>query len=181
MDPRPKSVVLIGMMGAGKSSVGRFLQKRTGWPRFDMDEMIVAQAGLSIPEIFAQHGEPWFRNLETTVLTGLSPSEPSIVVTGGGVVLRPENAAMLKRMGTVVWLEAELETLLERASRRGNRPLLQTENPPATLSELLETRRPLYAGIADIRIDATRLGHEAVTDLILSELEKGMAPERRVG
>ncbi len=174
MDPRPKSIVLIGMMGAGKSAVGRSLQRRTGWSRFDMDEMIVTKAGLPIPEIFAQHGESWFRDLEAAVLTGLHPNEPSIVVTGGGVVLRPENVAMLKNLGTIVWLEAGVDTLLERASRRGNRPLLQTENPRAALSELLETRRPLYAKVADIRIDTTHLGHEGVTDLILSELEKGM-------
>ena len=170
-----RSIVLIGMMGAGKSSVGRCLQTRTGLPCFDMDELIVAQSGLSIAEMFAQKGEQWFRNLETLVLTELRLNEPAIVVTGGGVVLRPGNVDTLKRLGTVIWLEADAETLFERASRRGNRPLLQTENPRATISEMLELRRPLYAGAADIRVDTTRRSHDDVTNVILSELEKRQA------
>ena len=170
-----RSIVLIGMMGAGKSSVGRCLQTHTGLQCFDMDELIVAQSGLSIAEMFAQKGEQWFRNLETSVLTELRLNEPAIVVTGGGVVLRPGNVDTLKRLGTVIWLEADAETLLERASRRGNRPLLQTENPAVTLSEMLEARRPLYAAAADIRVDTTRRNHDDVADVILSEVEKRQA------
>src|ERR1035437_6446281 len=102
MNPGAPSIVLIGMMGAGKSSVGRSLQKRTGMERFDTDELIMAKTGMSIPEIFAQKGEEWFRDLETTVLAELlSNASPTIVVTGGGMVLRSGNVAMLKRMGTI--------------------------------------------------------------------------------
>ena len=172
MSSRAQSVVLIGMMGAGKSSVGRALQRRTGLPRFDMDELIEAKAGMSIPEIFAQKGEPWFRDLESTVLAEAPLQGPAIIVTGGGVVLRPNNMTALKQMGTVVWLGAEAATLLARASRRGNRPLLQTADPQVAMAALLAVRLPLYAQAADIRIDTTRLTHEEVTDVILAELHK---------
>ena len=123
---------------------------------------------MSIPEIFAQKGEAWFRDLETAVLRDLvAKPGPAIVVTGGGAVLRPGNAAMLKDFGTVVWLDAEVETLFERASRHGNRPLLQTANPRATLAEMLAVSRPLYAKIADVHIETTGRRVEEVTDSVL--------------
>jgi shikimate kinase len=158
------------MMGAGKSSVGRTLQRRTGQERFDMDELIAAKAGMSISEIFSEKGEDWFRDLESTVLGELPRDASAIIVTGGGVVLRPGNVEMLKGLGMVVWLDAEIMTLLQRASKGGHRPLLQTEDPQATLSEMLVTRRPLYASIASLRIDTTHLTHDEVTDRILSEV-----------
>ena len=171
--PSPaQSIVLIGMMGAGKSSVGRALERRTGLPRFDMDELIEAKAGMCIPDIFAQKGEPWFRDLESAVLAEATLQGPVIIVTGGGVVLRPGNVTALKQMGTVVWLDADAATLLARASRRGNRPLLQTADPPVAMADLLAVRLPLYTQAADIRIDTTRLTHEEVTDVILAGLQK---------
>ena len=169
------SIVLIGMMGAGKSSVGRALQRRTGLARFDMDELIEAKAGMTVPEIFAQKGEPWFRDLESTVLAEAPLQGPAIIVTGGGVVLRPGNVTALKQMGTVIWLDADAATLLERASQRGNRPLLQTADPQAAMAALLAIRLPLYTQAADIRIDTTRLTHEEATDVILAELQKQTA------
>ena len=162
-------------MGAGKSSVGRCLQRRTGLARLDTDELVAARFGISIPEIFAQHGEERFRGAETEVLQELSPSKPAIIVTGGGIVLRDENVDLLKQLGTVVWLEAKEETLLERASRRGNRPLLQTEDPRARLSELLRTRAPLYEKAADVRVDTTSLTHDEVADVILNNIESRTA------
>jgi shikimate kinase len=172
MPPRAHSIVLIGMMGAGKSSVGRALQRRTGLPRFDLDELIEARAGMSIPEIFAQKGETWFRDLESAVLAEVPRESPGIIVTGGGVVLRPGNVTALKQMGTVVWLDADLATLLARATRRGNRPLLQTADPLAAMAELLAARLPLYAQVADLRIDTNPLTDEQVTDVILAGLQK---------
>jgi shikimate kinase len=166
-----KSIVLIGMMGAGKSSVGRCLEQRTGLARFDSDELVSAKLGSSIPEIFAKHGEMAFRDAETVALREFSPTRPAIIVTGGGIVLRDENVDLLKRLGIVVWLEAEEETLFERASRRGNRPLLQTEKPRESFSTILRTRTPLYANAADIRVDTTSLKHDQVADLILKEIE----------
>jgi shikimate kinase len=171
MAPPTRSIVLIGMMGAGKSSVGRFLHRRTGLACFDTDELVVAKAGLSIPEIFSQKGENRFRDLESEVLGELAQNESAIIVTGGGIVLRANNVTRLKELGLIVWLEAEEGVLFERASRRGNRPLLQTEDPRAAFSELLRRRAPLYDKAADFSVETTRLTHDEVCDIILSEIE----------
>ncbi len=165
-----RSIVLIGMMGAGKSSVGRCLQRRTGLARFDTDEIVSSNFGLSIPEIFSKHGEERFREAETRALRELAPDRQAIIVTGGGIVLRDENVDLLERLGTVVWLEAEEEKILERVSRKGNRPLLQTEDPRKALSEILGARAPLYAKIADIRVDTSLLTHDEVADAILKRI-----------
>jgi len=166
-----RSIVLIGMMGAGKSSVGRCLQRRTGLASFDTDEIVSLKLGLSIAEIFSKYGEERFREAETEALRELAPAKQAIIVTGGGIVQRDENVDLLKRLGTVVWLEAREETLFERASRKGDRPLLQTENPRNTLAEMLRTRAPLYAKVADIRVDTSGLTHDEVADAILKEIE----------
>jgi shikimate kinase len=167
-----KSVVLIGIMGAGKSSVGRCLQQRTGLARFDTDEIVAAQFGISIPEIFAIHGEERFRDAETDALRTLAPDRPAIIVTGGGIVLRRENVDLLKRLGTVVWLTADEATLFERASRRADRPLLQNEHPHASFSDLLRNRRPLYAAAADFELDTSFLTHDEIADEILDKIGK---------
>ena len=168
------------MMGAGKSAVGRCLQKRTGLPLFDIDEMVAAKFGSSISKIFETHGQEKFRDAETEALRGLvgsarqtdsSGGEQSIVVTGGGIVLREENVDLLQRLGTTVWLDAETEVLFERASTKGNRPLLETEDPRKTFSQLLEARRPLYAKIADVRIDTSGRSEEEVVKEILEKIE----------
>jgi shikimate kinase len=170
-----KSIVLIGMMGAGKSSVGRCLQRRTGLARFDTDEVVASKFGLPIPEIFAQQGEDRFREMETQVLVEFAPAQAAIVVTGGGIVLREENVPLLKRLGTVIWLEAEEKTLFERATRRKDRPLLKTENPRGMFSQLLRERTPLYARIADLRVNTTDSTHDDVADVILEKIESRMA------
>lgn len=172
------SIVLIGMMGAGKSSVGRCLQRRTGLSLFDLDELIVAKAGIAIPEIFARDGENRFRELESKVLGELAPRQSAIIITGGGVIIREENVSLLKRLGTVIWLEADEETLFERAIRRGDRPLLKTEQPRATFSQILRERAPLYANAADFRISTTEATHDEVADLILQEIETRTAAKR---
>lgn len=159
-------------MGAGKSSVGRCLERRTGLARIDTDEAVSAKLGLSIPEIFSRHGEEQFREAETEALRELARDRQSIVVTGGGIVLRQENVDLLKKLGAVVWLDAAQEKLFERSSRRGERPLLQTENPRATFSELFRKREPLYAAAADFRVDTSTLTHDEVADAILSKVEE---------
>ena len=158
------------MMGAGKSSVGRCLQRQTGLSGFDTDEMTASKLGLSIPEIFSKFGEEKFREIETQALRELDPAKAVIIVTGGGIVRWGENLDLLERLGTVAWLEAREQMLFERASRRGNRPLLQTENPRATFAELLRTRTPLYAKIADIRIDTSSLNQDDVAEMILNKI-----------
>jgi shikimate kinase len=173
-----RSIVLIGMMGAGKSSVGRCLQRRTALACFDTDELVAAEFGLSIPEIFAQYGEEQFRDGETEVLRKLFLPQPVIVVTGGGIVLRNENVDLIKRIGTVVWLTADEATLFERASRRGERPLLKTENPRAKFSGLLRQREPLYAAAADLKIDTSSLTHDEIADDILGHVGQFSAAQR---
>jgi shikimate kinase len=167
-----KSIVLIGMMGAGKSSVGRCLQQRTGLVRLDTDEMVVAQFGIPIAQIFEKHGEERFRIAETDVLRKLAPERPAIVVTGGGIVGSTENLDLLKRLGTVVWVTADEATLFERASRRNDRPLLQKENPRAVFSKLFRERESLYAAAADLRVDTSALTHDEVAETILNRLEE---------
>jgi shikimate kinase len=167
-----RSIVLIGFMGAGKSSVGRRLERRTGLNRMDTDEAVSAKFGLSIPEIFSRHDEEQFREAETEALRQLSPNRQSIIVTGGGIVLRQENVDLLKKLGAVVWLDADEERLFERSSRRGERPLLQTEDPRRTFSELFRKREPFYAAAADFRVDTSVLTHDEVADTILSKIEE---------
>ena len=172
MMKRGDAIVLIGFMGAGKSSVGRMLARITGLSRFDTDEMVAAGFGLSIPEIFAAHGEERFRAAETEALRELSGKGQTIVVTGGGIVLRAENVTLLHELGTIVYLSADEETLFERISRRSTRPLLQTTNPRATLTELLANRLPFYRDAADLEVDTSRLKHDEVAKTILNRIEE---------
>jgi shikimate kinase len=171
-----KSIVLIGMMGAGKSSVGRCLQRRTGLARLDTDEMLASEFGIPIAQIFATHGEEKFRDAETNLLRKLTADRPTIVVTGGGIVLRPVNVDLLKKLGMIIWLTAEEGTLFERASRRNDRPLLQKENPEAVFAELFQKRQPLYAAAADLCIDTSRKSHEEVANEILEKVAE-LAPQ----
>jgi shikimate kinase len=171
MKERGDAIVLIGFMGAGKSSVGRTLARMTGLPRFDTDEMIGARFGLSVAEIFETHGEEKFREAETEALRGLTANPAAIVVTGGGIVLRPENRRLLRELGTVIHLSADEETLFARIARRSTRPLLQTENPRATVTELLRNRLPIYREVADLEVDTTLLSHDEVAQRILKSVE----------
>ena len=165
-------------MGAGKSSVGRCLQQRTGLARVDTDKIVSARLTYSIPEIFSRHGETRFRDAETRALRDLALDRQSIIVTGGGIVLRPENVDLLKRLGILVWLEADEETLFERATRKRDRPLLQTAHPRATFFELLQNRVPLYAKVADVRVDTSKLTCDEVADVILNKID-GFIPTRK--
>src|SRR2546421_5070961 len=132
MNKRGDAIVLIGFMGAGKSSVGRTLARVTGLPRFDTDEMVAGRFSLSIPEIFEMHGEDKFRGAETEALRELFGKGQAIIVTGGGIVLRKENVGLLHELGTIFYLSADEGTLFARISRKPTRPLLQTPNPRAT-------------------------------------------------
>jgi shikimate kinase len=165
-----RSIALIGMMGTGKSVVGKALEQKTGLPRFDTDEITSSKLRMPIKEIFSTHGEKYFRNLETETLRAISLEEPAIIVTGGGIVLRAENVDLLKRLGIVVWLDADEATLRARIHRLRDRPLLRGANPEATLSELLEARKPLYRNAADLRVDISQKNPEQIAELILKNI-----------
>jgi shikimate kinase len=160
------------MMGAGKSSVGRCLRRRMGLALLDIDEVVTSNFGMSIPEIFAEHGEKKFREAETEALRRVRTEEQTIIITGGGVVLRKENVEILRSQAAIVWLDGDEETLFARASRKQNRPLLQTKNPRKTFSQILDARRPLYANIANIRVDTSVLTDEEVAVAILAKLRR---------
>jgi len=171
MKKRGDAIVLIGFMGAGKSSVGRTLARLTGLGRFDTDEMIANRFGLSISEIFEAQGEEKFQEAETETLRELVDRGQAIIVTGGGIVLRKENVDLLRELGAIFYLSADEDTLFARISRRTTRPLLQTADPRATLKELLAARLPLYRSAADVEVDTSRLKHEEVARKILENLE----------
>lgn len=172
MTHHSQSIVLIGMMGAGKSAVGHCLKSRTGFAQFDTDEIIRSKFKMSISDIFSTHGEERFREAETEVLRKLSSARRAIIVTGGGIVSRKKNLDLLKQLGAVVWLEADEATLFKRAAQIGDRPLLQCQNPREAFTNILQTRLSLYAKIADIRVDTSALTDEEVATAILSKFKK---------
>lgn len=146
-----KNIVLVGMMGAGKSAVGAELGRRTGLPVYDSDHEIEAAAAMTISEIFARDGEAFFRDRETQVLARLLGQGPAIVPTGGGAWMRPQNRALIAAGGVSVWLDCPLNALWQRVRQKPTRPLLQNPDPLGTLSRLLDERAPVYR-LADVRI-----------------------------
>ena len=165
------------MMGAGKSSVGWCLNRRTGLALHDTDEIVAANFGMSIADIFAKHGEKKFREAETEALRGIRTEEQTIIITGGGIVLRQENVEILRKQAVIVWLDADEETLFARASQKKSRPLLQTKNSRKTFAQIFGARRPVYANIADVRVDTSVLTDEEVAVAILAKLRR-MNPKR---
>jgi len=169
------NIVLIGFMGCGKTSVGRLVAQRLGFQFVDTDALIVERAGLPIAEIFSRQGEAAFRNMETAALRSLGILQRSVVSTGGGIVLREENRALLRDLGFVAWLTASEEILFERVSRTKKRPLLHTADPRTTFHELLEQRRPLYEGAAQFTLDSSGLTHEAAADAVIAEARRAFS------
>lgn len=161
--------VLIGFMGCGKSSVGRRMAALTGHRFVDTDELVAQSAGRSITEIFANEGEEGFRAVEQDVLASLVGIAGVVLATGGGAILREVNRTALRRIGPVIWLDADPGTLFERATRSNRRPLLQTGDPRKTFDDLLASRRPIYEEASDFRFDSTGLGHEEVAQSILQK------------
>ena len=165
-----RSIVLIGMMGVGKSSIGRRLGARLGIPFIDADAEIEKAAGMSIADIFARHGEAAFRSGEARVIARLLNGGPQVLATGGGAVMNPETRALIQKKGVSIWLSAEFELLLRRISKRkAERPMLQTADPAATLRELLAKREPIYAQ-ADLTVQSRDVPHDAVVVEILERL-----------
>jgi shikimate kinase len=155
----PENILLIGIMGCGKSTVGRELQQRLGYPLVDMDQEIERMAGKPITAIFADEGEDRFRALETQVLRELALpcDQRRIISTGGGVIGSGENRRLLRGLGYVVWLDAPLEVILERTGKSRHRPLLHADDPAAKIRELMRRRAPLYQETAHLKLDTAGL------------------------
>ena len=164
-----RSVVLVGMMGAGKSSIGRRLALRLGMPFVDADTEIEKAASMTIPDIFAVRGEGEFRAGEARVIHRLLDSGPQVLATGGGAFMNADTRAEIGAKGISVWLKAEFDVLMKRIRRRHDRPLLKTEDPGATLRRLIEERYPIY-GLADITVQSRDVAHDKIVDEIVSEL-----------
>jgi shikimate kinase len=169
-----RSIVLVGMMGSGKSSVGRRLAARLSTSFIDADSEIEEAAGMTIAEIFDKHGEPYFRAGEARVIARLLDHGPQVLATGGGAFMNRETRAVIRDKGVSIWLKAELEVLMKRIKRRGDRPLLKTDDPAATLTALIEQRYPVYA-VADVTILSRDVAHEAIVDEIIATLRTRLA------
>ncbi len=178
---RRRSIVLVGMMGVGKSSVGRRLAARLGIPFVDADTEIERAAGMSISDVFARHGEADFRSGEARVIARLLESGPQVLATGGGAVMNPDTRALIKAKGVSIWLGADFELLMRRINKRKNeRPLLQTADPAATLRALLAERDPIYAQ-ADITVQSRDVAHDAIVADILAALAAFLKPATSPG
>jgi shikimate kinase len=165
-----RSVVLIGMMGVGKSSIGRRLATRLAIRFVDADTEIEKAAGMSISDIFARHGEPDFRSGEARVIARLLEGGPQVLATGGGAFMNEGTRAAIKAKGVSIWLSAEFEVLSKRISKRKNeRPMLQTDNPEETLRHLLKVREPTYA-LADLTVQSREGPHDVIVTEIVSRL-----------
>lgn len=164
-----KNIFLIGLMGAGKTTIGRQIANELSLEFFDSDHEIENRTGVTITHIFDIEGEDGFRKRETNVLNDLTKQKGIVLATGGGAILKPENRQFLMSRGTTIYLYADIKTLLERTSKDRNRPLLQTENPQAKLEELFEVRDPLYRETADMIIDT---GKDSIRLAIKEILEK---------
>jgi shikimate kinase len=165
----PRTVTLVGMMGAGKSSIGRRLALRLGIPFVDADVEIEKAAGMTINDIFAVRGEAEFRAGEARVILRLLESGPQVLATGGGAFTNPDTRTAIGAKGISIWLKAEFDVLMKRIKRRHDRPLLKTDDPGATLRKLLEERDPVYA-LADLTVQSREVMHEKIVDEIVSAL-----------
>jgi len=163
-----RSIVLVGMMGAGKSSIGRRLAARLGIPFIDADAEIENAAGMTIPEIFDKHGEPYFRAGEKRVIARLLDNGPQVLATGGGSVMDAQTRALIGEKGISIWLKADIDVLLKRTKRRNDRPLAEK------IKDLLPVREPLYAQ-ADIIVQSRDEPHDTIVDEIMTQLPKRLS------
>ncbi len=164
-----RTLVMVGLMGCGKSSVGRRVASRLQLPFVDADDEIEKRAGQTIEDIFAEHGEAFFRDREKLVIASLLDQGPMVLATGGGAFVEPETREIIKKTSISVWLKADLPILMRRVLRRGNRPLLKTKDPDAVMRDLIDKRYPIYAE-ADIIIESRDVPHEVIVGDILSAL-----------
>jgi shikimate kinase len=175
-----RSVVLVGMMGAGKSTIGRRLSGRLRLPFLDADIEIEAAAGMPIPDIFETHGEPHFRDGEARVIARLLDHGPAVIATGGGAFMREETRRRISAKAVSIWLKADADIIMRRVKRRADRPLLQTADPAATVGRLIEEREPVYQH-ADLTIWSRDVPHEKIVEECIEALHArlcgdGLAP-----
>src|SRR5262245_36716188 len=155
-----RSIVLIGMPGCGKSALGRRLAPRLDLPFVDVDEEIERAAGKTIKEIFAEHGEAYFREGERKVIARLLASGPQVMATGGGALLNEETRANIRRSGVSVWVKADVSILVRRVAKRSTRPLFEGRDPEMVVRDLMEARYPIYAAVADVVVQSRDVQHE---------------------
>lgn len=166
-----RPIVLVGLMGAGKTSVGRRLAQSLDLPFADSDHEIEAVSRMSVPELFAAYGESEFRALEQRVVTRLVTGPAAIVATGGGAYMNAETRVLIGKHAVSVWLKADLDTLMERVARRGNRPLLENSDPRAVMRKLMDERYPIYAE-ADITIVSRDARHSVIAAEIIDAIDR---------
>jgi shikimate kinase len=173
-----RSIVLVGMMGVGKSTIGRRLAARLGLRFFDADvEIEVAHAGMTIPEIFTAHGEPYFRDGEARVIARLLEGGPIVLATGGGAFMREETRTRIAAKAVSIWLRADHDVIMRRVRRRADRPLLQTADPEGTVTRLLTEREPIY-GKADLTIASRDVPHDRIVDETIETLRAHLCGEQ---
>ena len=172
-----KSVVLIGLMGAGKTAVGRRLAAKLDLPFKDADSEIEEAAGQTISEIFAAHGEPYFRQGEARVIARLLKQGPQVLATGGGAYMDGSTRDRIKTAGISVWLKADLPVLLHRVRRRDNRPLLTGRNQETVMSELMQKRYPIYSE-ADITVESREVPHDVIVADVIEALSRHLGCQR---
>lgn len=171
-----QSIVLVGIMGCGKSSVGRRLAATLGLSFIDADTEIETAANMTIPEIFAIHGEPYFRAGEQRVIARLLKEGPQVLATGGGAYMNADTREEIRESGIAVWLKAEFDIVMARVRKRSNRPLLQQSNPEEVMRRLMRERYPVY-GLADITVQSRDVPHEVVVLEIIEALEAHLGLE----
>jgi shikimate kinase len=171
-----RSVVLVGMMGAGKSTIGRRLSARLRLPFLDADTEIEAAAGMSIPDIFETHGEPHFRDGEARVIARLLDGGPAVLATGGGAFMREDTRGRIRAKAVSIWLKADADIIMKRVKRRADRPLLQTADPAATVGRLIEEREPVYQH-ADLTIWSRDVPHERIVEECIDALHALLCPD----
>jgi shikimate kinase len=172
-----RSIVLVGMMGAGKSTIGRRLSARLGLPFLDADAEIEAAHRLPIPDIFEKYGEPYFRDGEVRVIARLLDNGPAVIATGGGAVLREETRDRIREKAISIWLKVDTEVIMRRVKRRSDRPLLLTADPEATVDRLIREREPLY-GQADVTVWSRDVPHDKIVDECIDALYEKLCAGR---
>ena len=171
-----RSIVFVGLMGAGKTAIGRKVADALALPFIDSDHEIETVSRMSVPELFESYGEAEFRALERRVIARLLNSGPQIVSTGGGAFMDENTRSAIAAAGLAVWLDADLDTLMERVAKRQNRPLLKTADPRAVMRQLMQTRCPVYA-LADIRIHSRPERKEIIAGEVLAALSQRLDGE----